>query len=169
MYILYVMYFFLDLFTYFLFSIAHLLIFEISLHILIKIYVLTLTAYKFLDIVVDLRRPTSHVEIAINDNWGNRIILPHAMWKASIERQCRYWAINAVNYSIIIIDSRPECTIELVKVCDTKNVKLSLHDTCLYMKSTTIFFLFKLEQCVEHAYYKLNQCTHGVSEKFKFQ
>jgi len=37
------------------------------------------------------------------------------------------------------------------------------------MKSTTIFFLFKLEQCVEQAYYRLNQCTHGVSEKFKFQ
>jgi len=29
-------------------------------------------------------------------------------------------------------------------------------------------FLFELGQCVEHAYYKLSQCTHGVSEKFKY-
>ena len=32
----------------------------------------------------------------------------------------------------------------------------------------TVLFLFELGQCVEHAYYKLNQCTHGVSEKFKY-
>jgi len=38
--------------------------------------------------------------------------------------------------------------------------------TYLYMKPT--FFLFELEQCVEHAYYKLSQCTHGVSEEFKY-
>ena len=38
--------------------------------------------------------------------------------------------------------------------------------TC--MKSTTVLFLFNLEQCVEHAYYKLSQCTHSVNEKFKY-
>jgi len=37
-----------------------------------------------------------------------------------------------------------------------------------YMKSTTVFFLFEFEQYVEHAYYKLNQYTHGISEKFKY-
>ena len=31
-----------------------------------------------------------------------------------------------------------------------------------------ILFLFELEQCVEHAYYKLSQSTHGVSKKFKY-
>ena len=36
------------------------------------------------------------------------------------------------------------------------------------MKPTTVFFLFELEQCVEHAYYKLSQCTQDVSEKFKY-
>ena len=60
--------------------------------------------------------------------------------------------------------SHQDLNIELVKVCDTKNVKLSLHDTYLYLKSTTVLFLFVVEQCVEHAYYKLSQCTHGVSK-----
>jgi len=55
--------------------------------------------------------------------------------------------------------------VKLIKVCDTKNVKLSLHDTCLYMKLITLLFLFELEQCVEYVYYK--RSTHGVSEKFK--
>ena len=43
-----------------------------------------------------------------------------------------------------------------------KNVKLLLYVTGLYIKSTIVFFLFELEKCVEHAYYKLSQCTHGV-------
>jgi len=54
-------------------------------HTLMKRYVLTLTAYKFWDIEIVVG-PTSHVEIAISDNRGNRIILPHATWKVSIER-----------------------------------------------------------------------------------
>ena len=61
-----------------------------------------------------------------------------------------------------------DLNVELVKVHDTKNVKLSLYDTCLYIKPITVLFLFKLEQCTEHVYCKLSQCTHGVSEKFKY-
>ena len=49
-----------------------------------------------------------------------------------------------------------DLNIELVKVCDTKNVKLSLHYTYLYIKPTIVLFLFVVEQCVEHAYYKLS-------------
>ena len=44
-----------------------------------------------------------------------------------------------------------DLNVELVKVCDTKNVKLLLHDTYLYMKPTIVLFLFGVEQCVEHA------------------
>ena len=66
------------------------------------------------------------------------------------------------------LSSIQDLNVELVKVYDTKNVKLSLYDTCLYIKPITVLFLFKLEQCTEHVYYKLSQCTHGVSEKFKY-
>ena len=46
--------------------------------------------------------------------------------------------------------------VELVKIYDTNNVKLTLNGSCLYMKSTTVLLLFELEQCVEHVFYELN-------------
>ena len=36
------------------------------------------------------------------------------------------------------------------------------------MKPTIILFLFVVEQYVEQAYYKLNQCMHSVNKKFKY-
>ena len=127
-----------------------------------KRYALTLTVYKFMNIGT-----ISHVEIAICDNRGNRIILPHATWKAFIERHAN---IERLMQSIVSSSLSPiqNLNVEFIKVCDAKNIKLSLCGTCLYMKPTTILFLFELEQCVEYAYYKLSQCTHGVSKKFKY-
>ncbi|KYN11006.1 hypothetical protein ALC57_16858 [Trachymyrmex cornetzi] len=52
--------------------------------ILMRRCALTFTAYKFLDIGIVVG-PTSHVEIVICDNRGNRIILPHVTRKAFIE------------------------------------------------------------------------------------
>ena len=39
---------------------------------------------------------------------------------------------------------------------------------CLYMKPTTILFLFELEQCVEHVFDELSQYMHDVSKKFEY-
>ena len=47
-------------------------------------------------------------------------------------------------------------------------IKLTLNGTCLYMKPTTVFFLFELEQCVQHVFYELSQYTHDVSKKFEY-
>jgi len=46
-----------------------------------------------------------------------------------------------------------DLVIDLVKIRDADIVKLTLHDTCLYMKPATILFLFELEHCVERAYF----------------
>ena len=98
------------------------------LHILMRRYVLTLTAYKFLDIGIVVG-PTSHVKIAISDN---RIILPYATWKTSIKRRAD---IERLMQLIVPLSSPiQDLNVELVKVCDTINIKLSLYDTCLYMK-----------------------------------
>ena len=128
-------------------------------HILMRSYALTLTTYKFLDIEI-VMGPTSHIEIAISDNRGNRIILPHATWKAFIERRADIERLMQSTVPLSSSSPIQDLNVELVKICDTENVTLSLYDTCLYMKSTTVLFLF--EQCVEHAYYKvcaLSQCT----------
>jgi len=46
-------------------------------------------------------------------------------------------------------------------------VKLKSCDTCMYIKPSTILFLFKLGHCINHVYFKLCQKTHFTSEKFK--
>ena len=43
-------------------------------------------------------------------------------------------------------------------------VKLSLYSACLYMKPTLLIWA----RAMCRACYKLSQCTHGVSEKFKY-
>ena len=76
---------------------------------------------------------------------------------------CRYQA-NAVPLSSPIQD----LNVELVKIYDTNNVKLTLNDIYLYMKSTTVLSLFiELEQCVE-TFYELRQCMHDVNKKFEY-
>jgi len=50
---------------------------------------------------------------------------------------------------------------------DTHIVKLKSCDACLYMKSSTVLFLFELEHCINHVYFKLCQKTHFTSDKFK--
>ena len=45
-------------------------------------------------------------------------------------------------------------------------MKLTLNGTYLYVKPTTVLFLFEFNQCVEHVFYELSQYTYGVSKKF---
>jgi len=44
--------------------------------------------------------------------------------------------------SLSIRDLIIELIVELVKMCDAHKVKLSSRDTCMYMKPSTILFLF---------------------------
>jgi len=82
-------------------------------------------------------------------NDKNQIILPHATWKI-IERYAdiEHLLQSSVPSSLSIQD----LIVELIKLRNTYIVKLTLHDTCLYIKAT-ILFLFELEHCVEHAYF----------------
>ena len=110
--------------------------------------------------------PVSIVEIFLGDNKGNQIILTHATWTAFIERRAdveRLLQSTTAASSLSIQD----LFIELVKIRDANVVKLTLRDSCLYMKPSTILFLFEIEQCVEHVYLWLCQNTQAVSDKFK--
>jgi len=80
--------------------------------------------------------------------------------RANVER-----LVQSIVFSSLTIQNLIK---EFVKIVNEYNVKISLHDTCLYMKPKTIFFMFKLEYCVEHGYFELCQYTHGISEKFKY-
>jgi len=101
----------------------------------------------------------------LGNNKGNQIILPHAPWKtfianrADIEKLMQSIAPASLSIRDLVID--------LVKIRDADIVKLTLYDTCMYMKPATILFLFILEHCVKHVYFGLCQSTHVVSGKFK--
>ena len=87
----------------------------------------------------------------------NRIILPYATWTVFVDKRVdieRLVQSNSLS-SLVIQDF----VIELVKVHNVHNVKLSLYNKCLYMKPSTILFMLELERCVEYVYSDLCHCT----------
>jgi len=121
-------------------------------------FVLTIV-YKYLDI--DQHRTF----IDIGDNKGNQIILPYATWETFIARRADIEKLMQSTASASL--SIRDLVINLVKIRDADIVKLTLYDTCMYMKPATILFLFELEHCINHVYFELCQKTHFTSEKFK--
>ena len=98
------------------------------------------------------------------------MFIPHAIWKTFIEKCADIENLiqstvpsSSSSSSSSSISIQDLC--ELVKIYD---MKLTLNVICLYMKPTTVLFLFELEQCVEHVFYELNQYTHDVSKKFEY-
>ncbi|XP_039303319.1 uncharacterized protein LOC120357265 [Solenopsis invicta] len=134
-------------------------------HILGRRLALTSTAYKYLDIGISVG-PTSFVEILIGDNRGNQIILAHATWTALFQKRVDIERL-AQSTSPSSTLSIQDLIVQLIKLRNENIVKLTLRDTCMYLKPKTVLFLFELEQCVEHIYYSLYQYTYTVSEKYK--
>jgi len=56
---------------------------------------------------------------------------------------------------------------EIVKLHGVNMVKLKCHNVCLYMKSSTVLFMFELEHCINHAHFELCKNIYVVNEKFK--
>ena len=50
---------------------------------------------------------------------------------------------------------------------DENIIKLVLHDNCMYMKPSTLLFLYELEDCVDYVCHQLDQHTYSVSDKYK--
>lgn len=127
-------------------------------------FALTTTNFKYLDIGISVGS-ISYVEILIGDNRGNYIILPYGMWRMFIERRMdiEQFLQSSVPSSLRIQD----LVIDIIKIRNENIVKLALNDTCMYMKPSTIIFIFELEHCVEQAYFNLNQNTDAASNKFK--
>lgn len=127
-------------------------------------FALTSTAYKYLDIGISVG-PASFVELVLGDNRGNKIVLPHATWTTFIKRRAdiEQFLQSTTASSLPIGD----LVIELAAIRNESVIKLTLCDTCMYMKPQTVLFLFELEHCVEHVYIWLCQNIHSVNEKFK--
>jgi len=70
-----------------------------------------------------------NIRIVIGDNRGNRIILPHTTWTAFIERRANVERLmqSTISFSLTIQD----LIVELVKIDNEYNVKISLHSNML--------------------------------------
>ncbi|KAL6254704.1 hypothetical protein P5V15_014014 [Pogonomyrmex californicus] len=92
------------------------------------------SAYKYLDIGINVG-PVSYVELRIGDNRGNQILLPYVMWKTLIEKCMDIeQLVQSIAPSSLSIH---DLVIELVQMRNTNIVKLTLRDTCLYIKPST--------------------------------
>ncbi|KAL6421143.1 hypothetical protein ACFW04_013961 [Cataglyphis niger] len=117
--------------------------------ILVRRFALTRTAYKYLDIGISVE-PESFVELHLGDIRGNHIILSHET------DSCIEPSSLRIEYLVM----------EHVKIHETSVVKLTVDDSCLYMKPATILFLFKFKHCVNHKYLKLYENTEDVNARF---
>ena len=132
------------------------------MRIMRRIFALTPT-HKYLEIGIKVG-PASFVELILGDIRGHRMVLPYATWTRFIERRAdieRF--LQSTTASPLQIR---DLTVELTTIRDVNVVKLILHDTCLYMKPSTVVFMFQLEHCVEHVYFKLCQIAKSVSERY---
>jgi hypothetical protein len=133
-------------------------------------FALTSTAHKYLEMGIGVVGRgnlgcMSFVELILGDNRGNRMVLAHETWTTLIEKReavQRFLQSASIDSSLSIQD----LLIQFVKMYDENIVKLTLRDTFLYMKPSTILFLLNLEHCVEHEYVKLCRCMKEVNEKF---
>ena len=127
---------------------------------------LTSTSYKWIDIRICVGSPVAYVELSIGDNKGNRIILPYRTLRALTEKRTDIERLmqSKATSSLSIY----EVTVQLVKLRDDDIIKLTLHDSYIYMKPTTMLFMCELQHCVEHIYYELHQSKTTVTEKYKY-
>ena len=130
--------------------------------ILVRRFALTRTAYKYLDIGIRVG-PASFVELHLGDIRGNRIILCHEEWATFIEKR--------VDIERFLQSPQPplrirDLVMEHIKLKDSSIVKFTLYDSCLYLKPSTILFLFELEHCVNYEYLKLCENTEDVNARF---
>ncbi|XP_036146219.1 uncharacterized protein LOC118646743 [Monomorium pharaonis] len=131
--------------------------------ILRRRFPLMATSYKYLEMGISVGSEP-FVEMILGDNKGNQLILPYITWQKFIERRVDIEELvraTIPSSRLFICD----LVIEIVNVHDI--VKLTLCNTCIYMKPSTVQFLFNLEHCAESVYNQLYQNTYSVSNKYK--
>ncbi|KYN14631.1 hypothetical protein ALC57_13161 [Trachymyrmex cornetzi] len=145
-------------------------------HILMRRCALTFTAYKFLDIGIVVGS-TSHVEIAICDNRGNRIILPHVTWKAFIEshadverlmqyeQRCNIYKMLRNEYKDNFISVGP-LTIRVCTLNDATLVRLDSSSIHMTMAETTLRRMFAFDGCIDVTFEQLVRLVDTVDAKY---
>jgi hypothetical protein len=127
---------------------------------------LTSTGNKYLELAISAG-PISCVEIIIGDIHGRQIILSHSTWLALLQKRTDIDGLMQPTSPSPAILVSQDLNVEPVKLYNNNIVKLTVRDTSIYMKLSTVCFMLGLEHCVEHIYYSLHQYVYIVSEKYK--
>lgn len=136
-----------------------------AVRILGRKYALTTTAYKYLEIGINVGSiPT--VEIILSDNRGNHLLIHIETWRELMEKRVDIQQLLRENKAFSPLQIR-DLTIEFCKINDSTIVKLTLSTTSLYLKFVTMNMLFSYKHCIDHMYAWLSENTHLVSLKFK--
>ncbi|KAL6421476.1 hypothetical protein ACFW04_014063 [Cataglyphis niger] len=114
--------------------------------ILVRRFALTRTAYKYLDIGIS----GICVFCEILETFIKKCVDMERFLQSNIHISLR------VEYLVM----------EHVKIHDACVVKLTVDDSCLYMKLAIILFLLELEYCVKYEYLKLYENTEDVNASF---
>ncbi|XP_011883611.1 PREDICTED: uncharacterized protein LOC105570776 [Vollenhovia emeryi] len=129
---------------------------------------LTSTAFKYRDIGIRVVPRASYVEIILGDNQGRQMELDQSIWKEYRNIQSKIdqllKATDASSSSAIQLN---HLAIELVRTRHGNIVKVTSNNTSMYMKPSTISFLFELEHCVDCIYFQLYADLETVHESFE--
>ena len=117
-----------------------------ALRILERRFIIS-TAYKYLGIGI-VMGPVFFVEIIIGNNQGNNIILSRAIWQAFMEIRAN---IERFVQSIVL----SSLSIQALVIKIVKCVMWMSNQHCLYIKPSTVLFMFELKHYVENIYSEL--------------
>ncbi|XP_039308841.1 uncharacterized protein LOC120358495 [Solenopsis invicta] len=125
-----------------------------TLRMLCSRFALISTFYKWIDVAINVRTVSCSVEILLGDTRSNRIVLPYRTWRALLEKRADFERfVQSIKVPSLTIH---DLSVQLMKLRDESIVKLSLLDACIYLKPTSMLFMFEQEHCVERVYYTLH-------------
>ncbi|XP_011868213.1 PREDICTED: uncharacterized protein LOC105562190 [Vollenhovia emeryi] len=129
---------------------------------------LTSAAFKYIDIGIRVVPRASYVEIILGDNQGHQMELDQSIWKeyrknpSKIDQLLK--ATDAASSSAVQLN---HLALELVRTRHGNIVKVTSNNTSMYMKPSTISFLFELEHCVDRIYFHVYDDLETVHEIFE--
>ena len=141
------------------------------IRVLSRRYPLTSTAYKYLEIGINVG-PPSYVEIAIGDNRGNELIMSLETWKGLYEQRWNVLTPPQTDYkarsqadSCNFISTGPLTA----RICTIKNglfIRLESQNICMIMNKSTLCRMLDLDDCVDAMFDRLVKFIDIVDVQF---
>lgn len=134
------------------------------MHLLGRRYALTATSYKYVDIGIAVG-PSSIVQWVLGDSRGNQLIFYFDTWSKLMA--------GYADIEKMLQDPLPSTPLSFgdlsISICvmyGSKMFKLVVAEKSLYMKPTTLKYLFELKHCISYRHDWLGDNIFVVNSKF---